>query len=120
MKREQTRPIKVANLQIGGQNKVLIQSMTNTKTKDVDSTVKQILDLENAGCEIVRVSVPDIDSAIAIEKIKKKIRETILIPAIVSSPYGFERKFNKMAATLLKPCLIRLGAPVEIMFPTSL
>ena len=52
MNRSQTRPIHVGNEQIGGQNKVVIQSMTNTRTKDVDSTVKQILRLEEAGCEI--------------------------------------------------------------------
>ena len=50
MNRTDTKPIKVGNVQIGGQNKVVIQSMTNTKTKDVKSTVEQILQLENAGC----------------------------------------------------------------------
>ena len=49
-KRTETRPIKVGNVQIGGQNKVIIKSMTNTKTKDVVSTVKIILELELAGC----------------------------------------------------------------------
>ena len=53
MKRLQTRPINVGGIQIGGQNKVIIQSMTNTKTKDVEATVKQILDLEKVGCEII-------------------------------------------------------------------
>ena len=56
MKRENTRKIMVGNVQIGGQNKVVIQSMCNTKTKDVTSTVKQILELEKAGCEIIRVT----------------------------------------------------------------
>ena len=53
MKRNKTKKIYVGNIQIGGQNKVSIQSMCNTKTKDIDSTVKQILDLEHAGCEII-------------------------------------------------------------------
>lgn len=57
MKRENTEKIMVGNVQIGGQNKVVIQSMCNTKTKDVTSTVKQILELEKAGCEIIRVAV---------------------------------------------------------------
>ena len=50
-KRNQTRTIQVGNVQIGGQNKVVIQSMCNTKTKDVEATVKQILELEKVGCE---------------------------------------------------------------------
>ena len=50
MNRNETRKIMVGNVQIGGQNKVVIQSMCNTKTKDVDETVKQILELEKAGC----------------------------------------------------------------------
>ena len=71
--RENTRPIKVGNVQIGGQNKVVIQSMCNTKTKDVESTVKQINDLTEAGCEIIRVACLDMDDAIAIKEIKKHI-----------------------------------------------
>ena len=77
-KRNETRPIKVGDVQIGGQNKVIIQSMTNTKTKDVNSTVAQILDLEKAGCEIVRVACLDIDDAKAIEEIKKQIHIPIV------------------------------------------
>lgn len=73
MKRLETRPIKVGNVQIGGQNKVLIQSMTNTKTKDVEATVKQILALEKVGCEIIRVAILDEEDAKAIAKIKKQI-----------------------------------------------
>ena len=73
MKRQETRPIKVGNLQIGGQNKVLIQSMTNTKTKDIEATVKQILALERVGCEIIRVAILDIEDANAISVIKKQI-----------------------------------------------
>ena len=55
MKRTNTRKVMVGNVQIGEQNKVAIQSMCNTKTKDVDATVKQILELEKAGCEIKTV-----------------------------------------------------------------
>lgn len=73
MKRTETRPINVGGVQIGGQNKVIIQSMTNTKTKDVDATVKQILALEAVGCEIVRVAILDIEDAKAVEEIKKQI-----------------------------------------------
>ena len=71
-RRTETRPIYVGSIQIGGQNKVVIQSMCNTKTKDVDSTVEQILKLENAGCEIIRVACLDIEDAKAIKEIKIK------------------------------------------------
>ena len=78
MKRINTRPIKVGNVQIGGQNKVVIQSMTNTKTKDIKETVNQILELEKAGCEIIRVACLDLEDAKAIEKIKKQIHIPIV------------------------------------------
>lgn len=71
MKRSKTRQIMVGNVRIGGQNKVIIQSMTNTPTKNVDQTVKQIIELEEAGCEIVRVACLDIEDAKAIKKIKE-------------------------------------------------
>ncbi len=78
MKRENTRKIMVGNVQIGGQNKVVIQSMCNTKTKDIEATVKQILNLENAGCEIIRVACLDIEDAKAIKEIKKQIHIPIV------------------------------------------
>lgn len=78
MKRKDTRKIMVRNVQIGGQNKVIIQSMCNTKTKDIDATVKQILELENAGCEIIRVACLDIEDAKAIKEIKAKIHIPIV------------------------------------------
>ncbi|MBO6243560.1 MAG: flavodoxin-dependent (E)-4-hydroxy-3-methylbut-2-enyl-diphosphate synthase [Clostridia bacterium] len=68
----------VGNVQIGGQDKVVIQSMCNTKTKDVDATVKQILELEKAGCEIIRVACLDIEDAKAIKEIKKQIHIPIV------------------------------------------
>lgn len=68
----------VGNVQIGGQNKVVIQSMTNTKTKDVEATVKQILALENVGCEIIRVACLDIEDAKAIKAIKEQIHVPIV------------------------------------------
>ena len=68
-KRNQTRTIQVGNVQIGGQNKVVIQSMCNTKTKDVEATVKQILELEKVGCETIRVACLDTEDAKAIRAI---------------------------------------------------
>ncbi len=78
MDRTETRKIMVGNVQIGGQNKVVIQSMCNTKTKDVKSTVKQILELEKVGCEIIRVACLDIEDAKAIKEIKKQIHIPIV------------------------------------------
>ena len=78
MNRKKTRQIMVGNVPIGGQNKVVIQSMTNTKTRDVESTVKQILELEKVGCEIVRVACPTIEDAKAIRKIKEQIHIPIV------------------------------------------
>jgi (E)-4-hydroxy-3-methylbut-2-enyl-diphosphate synthase len=68
-----TKKVKVGNLTIGGSENVIIQSMTNTDTRDVEATVKQILDLENEGCELVRVTVIDEEAAKAIKEIKKRV-----------------------------------------------
>lgn len=73
IKRRKTRVVKIGNVFIGGDNPVAIQSMCNTKTSDVEATVRQILELEEAGCEIIRVAVPDMEAAEAISEIKKKI-----------------------------------------------
>ena len=73
LQREKTRSIKIGPYTMGGNNKVYIQSMTNTYTKDVEATVKQIKILENAGCEIIRVAVLDMIDAQAIKEIKKQI-----------------------------------------------
>lgn len=73
MLREETRSVQVGNLTIGGNNHVVIQSMCNTKTKNVEATIKQINTLEQAGCELVRVAVFDKEDAYAIKEIKKGI-----------------------------------------------
>ncbi|WP_152391690.1 flavodoxin-dependent (E)-4-hydroxy-3-methylbut-2-enyl-diphosphate synthase [Paenibacillus guangzhouensis] len=71
--RKQTRPIKVGNLTIGGSNEVIIQSMCTTKTANVEATVAEILRLEEAGCQVVRVTVNNMEAAEAIKEIKKQI-----------------------------------------------
>ena len=78
IKRIDTRKIMVGDVQIGGKDEVIIQSMTNTKTKDVNNTVKQILALENAGCQIIRVACLDIEDAKAIKQIKQQIHIPIV------------------------------------------
>lgn len=73
MYRDHTKVIQIGNVKIGGGNPVRIQSMTNTKTEDVNATVAQILALENAGCEIIRCAVPTPEAAQALKEIKKQI-----------------------------------------------
>ena len=69
-----TKRLYVGNVAIGGGERIKIQSMTTTKTADVESTIKQIADLEHAGCEIIRVAVADEADAYAIKDVKEKIR----------------------------------------------
>lgn len=71
--RDKTRPVKIGKLTIGAGNPVRVQSMTQTKTSDVVETVKQIHELEKVGCEIIRVTVPDMESAKAIAAIRAQI-----------------------------------------------
>ena len=78
IKRIKTRQIKVGNVSVGGTAPVAVQSMTNTFTQDVQSTVLQIHRLEKAGCEIVRVAVPDHEAAEAISSIKQQISIPII------------------------------------------
>ena len=73
MYRENTIVVQIGNRKIGGGNPILIQSMTNTKTEDVEATVAQILALEKAGCEIIRCTVPTEEAARAVSEIKKQI-----------------------------------------------
>ena len=73
MLREQTKEINIGGVKIGGSNPVAIQSMTNTKTENIEATVAQILKLEAAGCEIIRCAVPTMEAAEALKEIKKQI-----------------------------------------------
>lgn len=73
IKRTETKEVRIGGRVIGGGNPILIQSMCNTKTEDVKGTVEQILELERAGCEIIRVAVPSMEAAEALEQIKKEI-----------------------------------------------
>jgi len=83
--RDQTRVIKIGNIKIGGGNPIRVQSMTQTKTKDVNATVKQIHELEEEGCEIIRVTAPDMESAKALGEIKKQIH----IPLVVDIHFQY-------------------------------
>ena len=71
--RKSTREVRIGDVVIGGNHPIAIQSMTNTKTQDVEATVAQILQLERAGCQIIRSTVPDMEAAKALSEIKKQI-----------------------------------------------
>lgn len=86
MLREETRSVQVGNLTIGGNNHVVIQSMCNTKTKNVEATIEQINALEQAGCELVRVAVFDKEDAYAIKEIKKGIH----IPLVADIHFDYK------------------------------
>ncbi|WP_058307433.1 flavodoxin-dependent (E)-4-hydroxy-3-methylbut-2-enyl-diphosphate synthase [Gracilibacillus massiliensis] len=84
--RKKTRPVKVGNVMVGGKDEVVIQSMTTTKTHDIEATVKEIERLEEAGCQIVRVACPDERAADAIPEIKKRIN----IPLVVDIHFNYK------------------------------
>ncbi len=83
--RRATRRIRIGNVEVGSGAPISVQSMTNTQTQDVGATVGQILALEKAGCEIIRVAVPDMEAALAIEKIKDQIH----IPLIADIHFDY-------------------------------
>ena len=86
MLRMQTKEVKIGSVTIGGAHPVAIQSMTNTKTEDVEATVEQILRLEAAGCEIVRCTVPTMEAAKALKEIKKQIH----IPLVADIHFDYK------------------------------
>lgn len=86
MYRDNTRVVQIGDQKIGGGNPVLIQSMTNTRTEDVQATVAQILELERAGCEIIRCTVPDTAAAEAVREIKKQIH----IPLVADIHFDYK------------------------------
>ncbi len=83
--RKQKRVVNIGGVKIGGDNPIAIQSMCNTDTRDVKTTVNQILELEDAGCEIIRVAVPDMEAAQAV----KEIRNQIHIPLVVDIHFDY-------------------------------
>ena len=92
MYRDNTKVIKIGDRMIGGGNPILIQSMTNTKTEDVEATVAQILRLEEAGCEIVRCTVPTMEAALALKEIKKQIH----IPLVADIHFDYKMAIAAM------------------------
>ena len=86
IKRKKTKKIKVGKVEVGGDALISVQSMTNTLTTDVDSTVKQINKLTEAGADIVRVSCPDEDSSLALKKISKKVQ----VPLVADIHFNYK------------------------------
>ena len=92
MYRDKTKVVRIGDVVIGGGNPILIQSMTNTKTQDAAATIAQIKRLEEAGCEIVRCTVPDMDAARAIAVIKK----AITIPLVADIHFDYKMAIAAM------------------------
>ena len=92
MYRNKTKVIQIGDKKIGGGNPILIQSMTNTKTEDVKTTVEQIMRLEAAGCEIIRSTVPTLEAAKAIAEIKKQIH----IPIVADIHFDYKMAIAAM------------------------
>lgn len=90
--REQTKVIRIGDRVIGGGNPVLIQSMTNTPTENIEATVSQILRLEQAGCEIIRCTVPTLEAAQALTEIKKQIH----IPLVADIHFDYKMAIAAM------------------------
>ena len=91
-KRKITRKVTVGNLTIGGGESIIIQSMCNTDTRNVSATVHQIHALEKAGCELVRVAVPDMIAAQALGEIKKQIS----IPLVADIHFDYRLALQAM------------------------
>lgn len=97
--------IQIGDRKIGGGNPILIQSMTNTKTEDVEQTVAQILALEQAGCDIIRCAVPTMEAAKALKEIKKQIH----IPLVADIHFDY-----RLAIAAMETVQIRSGSIPEI------
>ena len=100
IKRKKTKKIMVGSVAVGGDSLISVQSMTNTLTSDIPSTIKQILELENAGADIVRVSCPDEESTHALKEIVKEVN----VPIVADIHFHYKRAIEaaKMGASCLR------------------
>ena len=99
IKRKKTKKIKVGKVEVGGDALISVQSMTNTLTTNVDSTIKQINQLEEAGADIVRVSCPDQESSFSLKKIIKKVN----VPIVADIHFHYKRAIE--AAILVESAI---------------
>ena len=94
IKRKKTKKIKVGNVEVGGDSLISVQSMTNTLTTNVEGTIKQIKELEEAGADIVRVSCPDQESSFALKKIIKQVN----VPIVADIHFHYKRAIEAAAS----------------------
>ena len=87
IKRRKTKTINVGSVKIGGENPISVQTMTNTLTSDPNSTIKQILKIQEAGADIVRVSCPDEESSKALKEISKNVQ----LPIVADIHFHYKR-----------------------------
>lgn len=112
MHRDHTRTIRIGDKKIGGGHPILIQSMTNTRTEDVQATVAQILELERAGCEIIRCTVPGAEAAKALGEIKKQIH----IPLVADIHFDYKMAIAAMenGADKIRINPGNIGGPIQV------
>ncbi|GKU24756.1 flavodoxin-dependent (E)-4-hydroxy-3-methylbut-2-enyl-diphosphate synthase [Clostridium folliculivorans] len=103
MDRRQTKKVRVGNVFLGGDSPVSVQSMTNTDTRDVKSTIEQIKRLEEAGCDIVRCAVPDMEAAAAIKDIVKGINISLVADIHFDYRLALESIKNGVSALRINP-----------------
>lgn len=115
IKRRETKKIKIGNVYIGGDAPVAIQSMCNTDTRDVEATVAQIKKLIQAGCEIIRVAVPDMEAAKALGKIKKQINIPLVADIHFSAEYAMEAIAQGVDKLRINPGNIGSDEKVEML-----
>jgi (E)-4-hydroxy-3-methylbut-2-enyl-diphosphate synthase len=115
MKRRVSKAIQVGDVTVGGDAPITVQSMTKTDTRDVKATVRQIKELEEVGCDIIRPAVPDMEAAQALRDIKKQIR----IPVIADIHFHYQLALEAIAAGVdglrLNPGNIRDREKVELV-----
>ena len=111
-----SKKVMVGDVGIGGDSPISVQSMTNTKTYDIESTVKQIHTLEEAGCDIIRVAVPDMESAYAISNIKSKIN----IPLVADVHFDFRLAIESIKQVQMLSELILAISEMLIKYERSL
>ena len=112
IKRRKTKKIKVGNVEVGGDSKIAIQSMTNTITSNAKSTILQILELEKAGVDIVRVSCPDKESSLALKEISKSVQ----VPIVADIHFHYQRAIEaaENGAKCLRINPGNIGSPQKV------
>jgi (E)-4-hydroxy-3-methylbut-2-enyl-diphosphate synthase len=113
IKRKKTRVIEVGKVKVGGDSQISVQSMTNTLTTDIKGTINQILSLEEAGADIVRVSCPDEDSTKALKKIVKEVS----VPIVADIHFHYKRAIEaaEMGASCLRINPGNIGANEKVL-----